>query len=165
MYDDLTRAEIGGVRRMERAVLQMAILLSSGLLLAACGGRKDSIVPAATPAQPPAASRIYIVAQRGQTLDALAERFRIDKAEIIALNNLKPPYMLKPGAVLQIPALPAALEQEEQTIEPAAHAPPPATAAATPKPTPSAAASAPARPARPKPQPKPMTPPKVIPLD
>src|SRR3954447_15425972 len=164
MYDDLTRAEIGGVRRMERAALQMAILLSSGLLLAACGGRKDSIVPAATPAQPPAASRIYIVAQQGQTLDALAERFRIDKAEIIALNNLKPPYMLKPGAVLQIPALPAALEQEEQTIEPAAHAPPPATAAAAPKPTPSAA-SAPAQPARPKPQPKPMTPPKVIPLD
>src|SRR5215213_7026819 len=132
---------------MERAALQIAILLSSGLLLAACGGRKDSIVPAATPAQPPAASRIYIVVQRGQTLDALAERFRIDRAEIIALNNLKPPYMLKPGAVLQIPALPAALEQEEQTIEPAAHAPPPATAAA-----------APARPARPKPQPKPMTP-------
>ena len=150
---------------MERADLQMAILLSSGLLLAACGGRKDSIVPAATPAQPPAASRIYIVVQRGQTLDALAERFRIDKAEIIALNNLKPPYMLKPGAVLQIPALPAALEQEEQTIEPAAQAPPPAPAAATPKPTPSAAASAPARPARPKPQPKPMTSPKVIPLD
>src|SRR4051795_11557166 len=149
MYDDLTRAEIGGVRRMERAVLQMAFLLSSGLLLAACGGRKDSIVPAATAAHPPAASRIYIVAQRGQTLDALAERFRIDKAEIIALNNLKPPYMLKPGAVLQIPALPAALEQEEQTIEPAAHAPPPATAAAAPKPTPSAA-SAPAQPARPK---------------
>ena len=150
---------------MERAALQIAILLSSGLLLAACGGRKDSIVPAATPAQPPAASRIYIVAQHGQSLDALAERFRIDKTEIIALNNLKPPYMLKPGAVLQIPALPAALEQEEQTIEPAAHAPPPATAAAgAPKPTPSAAASAPARPARPKP-PKPMTPPKVIPLD
>src|SRR3954470_20704117 len=145
---------------MERAALQIAILLSSGLLLTACGGRKDSIVPAATPAQPPAASRIYIVVQRGQTLDALAESFRIDKAEIIALNNLKPPYMLKPGAVLQIPALPAALEQEEQTIEPAAHAPPPAPAAATPKPTPSAAASAPAQPARPKPQPKPKTPPK-----
>ena len=129
---------------MERAALQMAILLSSGLLLAACGGRKDSIVPAATPAQPPAASRIYIVAQRGQTLDALAERFRIDKAEIIALNNLKPPYMLKPGAVFQIPALPAALEQEEQTIEPATQAPPPAPAAAgAQKPTPSAAAFSP----------------------
>src|SRR3954466_14567358 len=150
----------------QKAALQIAILLSSGLLLAACGGRKDSIVPAATPAQPPAASQIYIVVQRGQTLDALAERFRIDKAEIIALNNLKPPYMLKPGAVLKIPALPAALEQKEQTIEPAAHAPPPATAAASaPKPTPSAAASAPARPARPKPPPQPMTPPKVIPLD
>jgi len=112
---------------MERAALQIAILLSSGLLLAACGGRKDSIVPAATPAQPPAASRIYIVVQRGQILDALAERFHVDKAEIIALNNLKSPYTLKPGAVLQIPALPAAPDQEDQTIEPAAPSPPPAT--------------------------------------
>jgi lipoprotein NlpD len=147
---------------MERAALQIAILLSSGLLLAACGGRKDSIVPAATPAQPPAASRIYIVVQRGQTLDALAERFHIDKAEIIALNNLKPPYTLKPGAVLQIPALPAAPDQEDQTIEPAAPSAPPATAATSvSKPTPSAADSAPARPARPKPQPKPKSPPKL----
>jgi lipoprotein NlpD len=149
---------------MERVALQIAILLSSGLLLAACGGRKDSIV-SPVPAQPPAASRIYIVVQRGQTLDALAERFRIDKAEIIALNNLKPPYTLKPGAVLQIPALSAPLEPEEQTIEPAANSPLPATAAAAPKPTPSAADVAPARPARPKPQPKLKTPPKVIPLD
>src|SRR4051812_49763668 len=151
---------------MERAALQIAILLSSGLLLTACGGRKDSIVPAATPAQPPAASRIYIVVQRGQTLDALADRFRIDKAEVIALNNLKPPYVLKPGVVLQIPALPKALEQEEQTMEPTTPSPPPTSAAAgAPKPTPSADASAPARPARPKRQPRPKAPPEVIPLD
>jgi lipoprotein NlpD len=150
----------------QKAALQIAILLSSSLLLAACGNRKDSIVPAATPAQPPAASRIYIVVQRGQTLDALADRFRIDKAEIIALNNLKPPYVLKPGAVLQIPALATALEQEKQTIEPPTHSPPPARAAAgAPKPTPSAAASAPVRPATPKRQPRPKTPPEVIPLD
>ena len=149
----------------QKAALQIAILLSSSLLLAACGDRKDSIVPAATPAQPPAAGRIYIIVQRGQTLDALADRFRIDKAAIIALNNLKPPYMLKPGTVLQIPALPTALEQEEQTIEPPTHSPPPARAATVPKPTPSAADSAPARPARPKPQPRPKTPPEVIPLD
>src|SRR3954451_15193077 len=150
----------------QKAALQIAILLSSGLLLAACGGRQDSIVPAATPAQPPAASQVYIVVQRGQTLDALAKRFRIDKAEIIAFNNLKPPYMLKPGAVLKIPALPAALEQKEQTIEPPTHSPPPTRATAgAPKPLPSAADSAPARPARPKRQPRPKTPPEVIPLD
>ena len=148
---------------MEKAALQIAILLSSGLLLAACSSRKDSSVLAATPAQPPTASRIYIVVQRGQTLDALAEKFRIDKAEIIVLNNLKHPYMLKPGAVLQIPALPAALDQKEQTIEPPTPSPSPTRAAAgAPKPTPSAADS---RPARPKRQPRPKTSPEVIPLD
>ena len=151
---------------MERAALQIAILLSSGLLVAACGSRKDAIVPRATPAEPPAASRVYIVVQRGQTLDALAERFGIDKAEIIALNNLKPPYMLKPGAVLQIPALPAAPEQEKQTIERMPHSPPPSGAVAgTLKPTPSPADSAPVQSARPKRQPRPKAAPEVIPLD
>jgi LysM repeat protein len=166
MYNP-TRAEIDQARRMKpRAALRVSILMSCGLLLTACGGRKDSVVPAATPAQPPAASQMHIVVQRGQTLDTLAERFHVDKAEIIALNNLKPPYRLKPGAVLQIPVLPAGLEQEEQTVEPPMRSAPPArSAVATPKPTPSAADPAPAQPAKPKRQPRPKTPPEVIPLD
>jgi LysM repeat protein len=157
MYDP-TRVEIEGARRMEqRVALRMAILLSCGLLLTACGGGKDPVPPATTQVQPPAASQMYIVVQRGQTLDTLAERFRVGKAEIIALNNLKPPYVLKPGAVLKIPTLSAALEQEEQTVEPPTRPPPLARAAA--------ADSAPARSARPKRQPRPKTPPEVIPLD
>src|SRR4051794_4765491 len=150
----------------QRAASRMAILLSCGLLLAACSGCKDSVVPAATSAQAPAARQIYIVVQRGQTLDTIAEKFHIAKAEIIALNNLKPPYVLKPSAVLQIPALPVTPEPEEQTVEPPTRPSPARAAVLDPKPSPSAADSAPARSARPKRPPKPKSsPPEVIPLD
>ena len=150
----------------QRTALRMAILLSCGLLLAACGGRNDPLVPAATPAQAPAARQIYIVVQRGQTLDTIAEKFHIAKAEIIALNNLKPPYVLKPGAVLQIPSLAATPEPEEQIVEPPTRPSPARAAVPDPKPPPSAAASAPARSASPKRPPRPKTStPEVIPLD
>ena len=150
----------------QRAALRMAILLSCSLLLAACGGRVDSVVPAATSVQAPAARQFYIVVQRGQTLDTFAERFHVTKAEIIALNNLKPPYVLKPGAVLQIPALPATPKQEEQIVEPPMRPSPARAAVAAPKPTPSAAVSVPAQSARPKRPPRPKSsPPEVIPLD
>src|SRR3954471_19452183 len=91
----------------QRAALRMAILPSCGPLLAACGGRNDSVVPAATSVQAPAATQIYIIVQRGQTLDTFAEKFHITKAEIIALNNLKPPYVLKPGAIFANPGTPS----------------------------------------------------------
>ena len=120
----------------QRTALRMAILLSCCLLLAACGGLKDSVVPAAASVQAPAARQIYIVVQRGQTLDKFAEKFHIAKAEIIALNNLKPPYVLKPGAVLQIPALPSTPEPEEQTVEPLTRPTPASAAVAAPKPPP-----------------------------
>ena len=75
----------------QRTALRMAILLSCGPLLAGCGGLKGSVVPAAASVQSPAARQIYIIVQRGQTLDTVAGKFHIAKAEIIALNNLKPP--------------------------------------------------------------------------
>ena len=62
-----------------------------------------SVAPAATPAASPARNETWIVVQRGQTLDAVADRFRVPKAEIIALNDLKPTYRLKPGGILKLP--------------------------------------------------------------
>src|SRR3954454_21839701 len=111
----------------------MAILLSCGPLLAGCGELKGSVVPAATSIQSPAAQQIYIIIQRGQTLDTVAEKFHIANAEIIALNNLKPPYVLKPGAVLQIPALPSTPGPEEQTVEPPTRPSPARSAVAPPE--------------------------------
>src|SRR3954452_22574659 len=114
----------------QRTALRMAILLSCGPLLAACGGLKSSVVPAVASVQAPAARQIYILVQRGQTLDTVAEKFHIAKAEIIALNNLKPPYVLKPGAVLQIPSRAATPEPEEQIVEPPTRPSPAKTAVA-----------------------------------
>src|SRR3954463_2840810 len=62
----------------QRTALRMAIPLSCGPLLAACGGPKDSVVPAAASVQSPAARQIYIIVQRGQTLERVAEKFHIE---------------------------------------------------------------------------------------
>ena len=56
----------------------MAILLSCGPLLAACGGLKDSVVPAAASVQSPAARQIYIIVQRGQIIERIAEKLHIE---------------------------------------------------------------------------------------
>jgi LysM repeat protein len=153
------------------AAWTIPVLLSCGLVLAACGDNPEPVVRAPAPAQAPVANQIYIVVQRGQTLDALADKFRVPKAEIIASNNLKPPYALKPGAVLKIPAPPPELPGEGQAEEKPADRPAPARPApAVRKPDRAAAAqpaepdAAPARPKRPKPTGKPKAP-EVIPLD
>ena len=148
--------------------LGMAAMLSYGLLLAACANRDASIAPSAASRPSPARNEIYLVVQRGQTLDAVAERFRVSKADIIALNDLKPPYRLKSGAVLKLPAAAAEANPETQTEEEAAPAPRPPRAATTATATaPPATAPAQARqPARPKTSEKPKpSPSRVIPLD
>ena len=86
----------------QRTNLRMAIPLSCGPLSAACGGLKDSVVPAVASVQLPAARQIYIIVQRGQTLERVAQKFHIE-GRGRSLNNLNPPYVLKPGEVLQIP--------------------------------------------------------------
>jgi len=146
-----------------RRVLWMAAMVSYGLLLAACSSRGVSVAPTATPAASPAQNEIYIVVQRGQTLDAIADRFHVKKAEIIALNDLIPPYRLKPGGILKLPVA-AQLDPETQADEEPAPQPRPsasatsATTAASP-----AQAQRPARPKRSE-KPKPSAP-QVIPLD
>jgi LysM repeat protein len=136
-------------------------MVSYGLLLAACAGRESPSVAKAAPA--PARNEIYIVIQRGQTLDAIADRFHITKADIIALNDLKSPYRLKAGGILKLPVA-AQLNPEAQTNEG------PATLTRPPKSATTATMSAPPtqarRPVRPKAPEKPNpSAPQVIPLD
>jgi LysM repeat protein len=144
-----------------RHALWTAAIISCGICLASCGGRQSPSAPVATSAPSPAKNEMYIVIQRGQTLDAVADRFHITKADIIALNDLKPPYRLKPGGVLKLPVT-AQLHQETEADEGSASLPKPSsTATAVTTPAPPAQAQ---RPARPKAAEKPK-PPKVIPLD
>src|SRR6266568_1677538 len=78
-----------------------AMLLSCSMLIAACAARPPS--GPETPAHPAPAIQIgfHIVVERGQSLDRIAQTYRVSKQDIIAANNLTPPYALKPGTVLQ----------------------------------------------------------------
>src|SRR3954469_18012233 len=91
-----------------------AAIVGFGLLLVACGNHQASVTPAATPASSPAKNEIYVVIQSGHTLDSVAAKFNIPKADIIALNSLKPPYRLNPGEILKLPVAAAQLNPETQ---------------------------------------------------
>jgi hypothetical protein len=87
---------------------------------------------------------------RGQTLDRIAQLYHVSKDQIIAANQLKPPYTLPPGTMLTIPV--AAL-QSTKPAKSKASAAVPAAAKTTGE-------SAPVRHKKPK-----EAEPEVIPLD
>src|SRR3954471_3144018 len=112
--------------------LWRAVILGCGLLLlAACAGREASVGPGAKPAPSPARHEIYILVQRGQTLDTIAGRFNVAKTDIIAINGLKPPYTLKPGAILKLPVAAQELNLESAADEKPAPLPKPLRPATT----------------------------------
>ena len=85
---------------MFRLGIDWTAVIVSCDLIAACAERS----PAMPPAPPPAAAKpIYVVVERGQSLDQIAQTYRVAKDDIIAANQLKPPYRLKPGTVLAVP--------------------------------------------------------------
>ena len=82
-------------------IYQTALIMGCGIV-GACAERP----PAVAPVTPPAAAKpIYLVVERGQSLDRIAQMFHVAKDDIIAANQLKPPYRVKPGTVLAIPVL------------------------------------------------------------
>ena len=107
----------------------------------------------------PAVKQIYVVVERGQSLDRIAQMYRVAKQDIIVANQLKPPYELKPGTVLAMPAGPAQpLKDATAESKPPA---PPRRAAPKPDQT-STAATVPDAPRQTRPK---RQPPEVIPLD
>lgn len=54
--------------------------------------------------------------RRGETLFDIAERTRSPLAELIAVNGLQPPYLLRPGQVLQIPPLKVHVVQRGESL-------------------------------------------------
>jgi LysM repeat protein len=128
-------------------IFRAALIFAAGAVATACGEKPAPVAHTAVPAAP-AAKQIYVVVERGQTLDQIARNYRVAKQDIVAVNQLKPPYELKPGTVLTIPAG-AAQPPKEATQSKAA-----------PKPDQAAAMARSARPTRPK-----RPPAKAIPLD
>jgi LysM repeat protein len=108
------------------AIFAAAVTLSCGMLLAACAGDSDKLVPvdtaalARTPTVPDETR--FIVVQRGQSLGRIAELYQVPKQAIIAANHLAPPYRLTAGMRLAIPgaAKPLATERSKGTKEPSA---------------------------------------------
>ena len=98
-------------------IFRTALIVGCGLV-AACAERSPPVTPAAPPA---ATKQIHVVVERGQSLDRIAQTYRVAKGDIIAANQLKPPYRLKPGTVLAIPVA------VTETAEPAALRPIPDT--------------------------------------
>ncbi len=97
----------GGDNQMTRLGTLSAVLLIG--LLASCAEQSPPVEPA-KPA-PSAAETIYVFVQRGQTLKQIAHTYGVAPQDIIAANNLKPPYNLKPGTALAI-QFPAETEQK-----------------------------------------------------
>lgn len=86
-------------RRRLPALLVLALVLP---LLVVCAGGAASAPPAA------AATMVHVV-QPGEQLNAVARRYRLSSLQLIAWNDLAPPYTLHPDAVLRVsrPADPA----------------------------------------------------------
>jgi murein DD-endopeptidase MepM/ murein hydrolase activator NlpD len=121
--------------------------------------QKGAVAPVVAPmlASP---SALRVIVKRGQTLDGYAYTYHVPKSAIIAANNLRPPYQLKTGQRLAIPA--TGSQTREAAAHPAAVSPtvpppmplPPQAAVPQPPPTPQSIASPPRKAS-----------PDVIPLD
>ena len=89
------------LRRTRAAAL---VLGCSTVLLAACAEQQQeeaAVAPATAPL--PGKGNFHVVVERGQTLDRIAQLYHVAKHDVIAANQLKPPYTLKPGTILAIP--------------------------------------------------------------
>lgn len=143
-----------------RAIGRAIIVLAWSGLLAACASETPAPLGSGAngtaepqPAGEPALR--YIVVQPGQSLGRIAEAYRVPERAIIAVNQLTPPYLLKAGARLALPAN-AAL----QPVRATAAVPPPERVSA-PHPVHATVATA-----KPPPHAKPRrTAREVIPLD
>ncbi len=132
-------------------IFRTALIVGCGLV-AACAERSPPVAPATPPA---ATKQIHVVVERGQSLDRIAQTYRVAKDDIIAANQLKPPYSLKPGTVLAISVVateaaePTALRPNPDT-PPRVVAKPDTSLRAAVKPDRATSAPAPARRTKPK---------------
>ncbi len=72
----------------------------------------------ALPAQPHGPT---ITVREGDTLDALALRYGVPVPDIVALNDLQPPYALAPGSVLVLPTTRRYVVRANDTLSGIAH--------------------------------------------
>src|SRR5262252_9151708 len=93
--------------------------------------QKGQVTPIVGPMPAPSPA-LQVIVKRGQTLDGYAYTYHVPKSAIIAANNLRPPYQLKAGQRLTIPAAGAPVHQAavhpiaaSPTVPPPTSLPPP----------------------------------------
>jgi murein DD-endopeptidase MepM/ murein hydrolase activator NlpD len=109
-------------------------------LVGACTGQSEpapvylsgAAEPVAAPLPTPA---VQVIVRRGQSLGGLAHAYHVPKSAIIAANGLRPPYELREGSRLTIPASGALTQQAMRPLA-AASVVPPATPLPPPRPLP-----------------------------
>lgn len=65
----------------------------------------ETVKVSAIPATKPAASTTLVTVRKGDTVYAISRRYGVTVRSVISTNNLKPPYLLKPGQNLSIPTV------------------------------------------------------------
>ena len=80
-----------------------ALLLGFAFLVAACAP-EAALGPGDRMALPePGRAAFYVVVERGQSLDHIAQTYRVSTRDVIAANHLVRPYKLVPGSLLEVP--------------------------------------------------------------
>jgi LysM repeat protein len=92
-----------GSSSMNRRLIRCALLLGCAVVVASCIDNSTS--PVAPPVSSIQSGRaaFYVVVERGQTLDHIAQIYRVPKSAIIAANHLSTPLVVKPGIMLEVP--------------------------------------------------------------
>jgi LysM repeat protein len=87
-------------------ILRVWLVVGWAALVVGCADKPAPEVAAAPAPAAASADRatLHVVVQPGQSLDGIALALHVSKRDIIAANNLAPPYSLKAGTTLLIPA-------------------------------------------------------------
>jgi hypothetical protein len=83
-------------------LLSAILLLSAGALLAACAA-EDAATAGRMPLPGAGRAAFFVVVGRDHSVDRIAQTYGVKKHDIIAANNLVPPYRLQPGSLLEVP--------------------------------------------------------------
>jgi LysM repeat protein len=86
--------------------VRLVALLGCASLLAGC--MADPVPPVSQAASAlsqaePGRAAFYVVVERGQTLDQIAQIYRVPKKAIVAANHLSVSRVVKPGMMLEVP--------------------------------------------------------------
>ena len=95
-----------GFKEMNPSLIRCIVLLGCASLLASCIADSTSPVSPASPALSrvrPGRAAFYVVVRRGQTLDQIAQIYRVPKNAIVAANHLSASRVVKPGMMLEVP--------------------------------------------------------------